>query len=74
MHTHMHTHTSIGYYTDGPLHGFNEKYYGIGIVFDTFRNTENLANHRDITVLVNDGESTYEMMIQDVQVCVWGCV
>jgi mannose-binding lectin 2 len=57
------------YYNEGDLHGFQEKYVGIGIIFDTFKNTENLANHRDITVLVNDGTKTYEMMTQQVQGC-----
>lgn len=59
----------VGYYTEGPLHGFNEKFYGIGIIFDTFKNTENLAKHRDVTILVNDGEQTYELMTDDVQGC-----
>ena len=34
---------------------------------DTFRNTESHA-HRDVTVLINDGEQTYEMMTKAVQV------
>jgi len=61
------THSS--YYQEGGLHGANEKFYGIGIIFDTFKNTENLAKHRDVTVLVNDGEMTYEMMTEDVKGC-----
>lgn len=57
------------YYAEGNLHGFQEKFVGIGIVFDTFKNTENLASHRDVTVLVNDGTKTYEMMTENVQGC-----
>jgi mannose-binding lectin 2 len=48
--------TTQGYYLEGDLHGFQEKFTGIGIIFDTFKNSENLHAHRDVTVLVNDGE------------------
>lgn len=57
------------FYNEGDLHGFQEKFVGIGIIFDTFKNTENLASHRDVTILVNDGTKTYEMMTSDVQGC-----
>lgn len=57
------------YYNEGNLHGSVEKFTGVGIIFDTFKNTENLAAHRDITILVNDGDKTYEMMTEDVQGC-----
>lgn len=57
------------FYNEGDLHGFQEKFVGIGIIFDTFKNTENLASHRDVTVLVNDGSKTYELMTTDVQGC-----
>mmetsp|Transcript_5382 Transcript_5382/g.5546 ORF Transcript_5382/g.5546 Transcript_5382/m.5546 type:complete len:414 (+) Transcript_5382:70-1311(+) len=58
-----------GYYTEGDLHGFPERFTGIGIIFDTFKNTEHISAHRDVTVLVNDGEKTYEMMTSEVQGC-----
>lgn len=57
------------YYAEGNIHGFQEKFVGIGIIFDTFKNTENIASHRDVTVLVNDGTKTYEMMTENVQGC-----
>lgn len=57
------------YYSEGDLHGSVEKFVGIGIIFDTFKNTENLAAHRDITVLVNDGDKTYDVMTENVQGC-----
>jgi lectin, mannose-binding 2 len=57
------------YYVEGDLHGNQEKFVGIGIIFDTYKNTENFANHRDVTVLINDGEKTYEMMTEDVIGC-----
>jgi len=58
-----------GYYMEGKLHGSEEKFVGVGIIFDTFRNTENIAAHRDVTVLVNDGEKTWEMMTKEIQGC-----
>jgi mannose-binding lectin 2 len=57
------------YYTEGNLHGFQEKFVGVGIIFDTFKNTESISTHRDVTVLVNDGTKTYEMMTENVQGC-----
>ena len=38
------THTA--FFNEGEMHGSEEKYFGIGIIFDTFKNTENLAAHR----------------------------
>lgn len=58
-----------GYYTDGDLHGFPEKFIGIAVIFDTFKNTEHISAHRDVTILVNDGEKTYELMTTEVQGC-----
>lgn len=58
-----------GYYVEGDLHGFQEKFVGVGVIFDTFRNTENLAVHRDVTVLVNDGSKTYEAMTTNLVGC-----
>jgi mannose-binding lectin 2 len=58
-----------GYHISGSVHGFMENFYGVGIIFDTFKNTENLQSHRDVTILVNDGTKTYEMMTKDVQGC-----
>ena len=58
-----------GYYIEGDLHGFQEDFIGIGIVFDTFKNTENMNSHRDVTVLINDGDKTWAMMTEEVKVC-----
>ena len=57
-----------GYFIEGDLHGFQEDFIGVGIIFDTFRNTENLMAHRDVTVLINDGDKTWAMMTEDVKV------
>ena len=54
---------------DGDFHGFKEKFKGVAIIVDTFKNTEYAYAHRDITVLVNDGEKTYEMMTDDIVGC-----
>lgn len=57
------------YYSEGDLHGYQEKFKGIGIIFDTFKNLETVHAHRDVTVLVNDGEKTWAMMTEEVQGC-----
>lgn len=57
-----------GYYIEGDLHGFQDDFVGIGVVFDTFKNSEHLDSHRDVTVLINNGEKTWEMMTESVEV------
>jgi mannose-binding lectin 2 len=57
------------FWKEGNLHAVDERFVGVGIIFDTFKNTENLASHRDVTVIVNDGEKTWEMMTEDVRGC-----
>jgi lectin, mannose-binding 2 len=61
--------TQQAYYNPGELHGSQEKFVGVGIIFDTFRNTETLSAHRDVTILLNDGEKTFEMMTDQVIGC-----
>jgi len=56
-------------YNPGDLHGVNPKFVGVGIVFDTFRNTEALDKHRDVALLVNDGTKTVDDMYEVVQGC-----
>lgn len=57
-----------GYYIEGDLHGFQDDFIGVGILFDTFKNTEHPEAHRDVTILINDGEKTWEMMTESVLV------
>lgn len=57
------------FYDPGDLHGFKENFQGVGVIFDTFRNTDKGQEHRDVTVLINDGEKTFEMMTDDIQGC-----
>jgi mannose-binding lectin 2 len=61
--------TTSGYYLEGDLHGFDEKFTGIAIIFDTFKNAETIHSHRDVTILVNDGDKTSEMMMDKVEGC-----
>ena len=61
--------TSDHFHNEGELHGSHEKFHGVGIIIDTFRNTENFATHRDITLLINDGTRTYEQMTESVIGC-----
>jgi lectin, mannose-binding 2 len=61
--------TQNSQHMDGIVHGSAEKFVGIGVIFDTFKNTESLASHRDVTVLINTGDKTYEMMTKDVLGC-----
>ncbi len=51
------------------MHGGQENFTGVAIIFDTFKNTESLSSHRDISVLVNDGKKNYELMKQSIQGC-----
>lgn len=60
---------SDGDYVEGDLHGFVEKFHGVGIIFDTFKNTEHLSHHRDVTVLLNDGEKSFEVMTEEILGC-----
>ena len=42
---------------------------GFGVIFDTFKNTESLSQHRDVSVIVNDGESSTELMMDKLEGC-----
>jgi mannose-binding lectin 2 len=44
------------YHKDGPLHGYVDKFTGFGIIFDTFVNTDPGHVHKDISLVVNDGQ------------------
>lgn len=54
---------------DGPIHGFTDQFVGIGIIFDTFKNTENLAAHRDVTILINDGTKNNDQLLKEIKGC-----
>jgi len=51
----------------GTVVGLSERFTGIGVIVDTFRNVETITKHRDVQVLINDGYKTYEEMIETVR-------
>jgi mannose-binding lectin 2 len=54
----------------GNLHGVMENFVGVGIVIDTFKNTESAAHHKDISVLMNnDGSKTIDQLQQNSVGC-----
>ena len=56
-------------YRAGDFHGSTEKFKGVGIIFDTFKNAELLSLHKDVTVVVNEGRSDVEALLGDAQGC-----
>lgn len=55
---------------DGPNHGFLEKYYGVGIVLDTYHNSEYKGAHKDVIIQINDGTKDLETHYkEDVKGC-----
>nr|CCA25650.1 lectin putative [Albugo laibachii Nc14] len=55
---------------DGPNHGFIEKYRGVGIILDTYHNTEQKGKHKDVTIQINDGTKELETFYnEDVNGC-----
>lgn len=40
---------------------------GVGVVFDTFKNTEQGAKHRDVAVYVNDGTKKLDQLITEFE-------
>jgi mannose-binding lectin 2 len=54
---------------EGDFHGSVERFTGFGVIFDTFKNTETLAYHRDISIVYNDGDKTSEFMLEKKEGC-----
>ena len=46
----------------GNVHGLDASFTGVGIIIDTFKNVEHGKNHRDITVIVNDGQKDIDLI------------
>uniref|UniRef100_A0AAV1T1G7 L-type lectin-like domain-containing protein n=1 Tax=Peronospora matthiolae TaxID=2874970 RepID=A0AAV1T1G7_9STRA len=55
---------------NGDNHGFTDKFYGFGIVLDTFRNVEHRGGHKDVTIQVNDGQKVLDDLNDETKV---GC-
>ncbi|CAI5736330.1 unnamed protein product [Hyaloperonospora brassicae] len=45
---------------NGDNHGFTDKFYGFGIILDTFRNVEHRGGHKDVAIQVNDGQKVLD--------------
>lgn len=50
-------------YIPGDFHGVVDKFKGIGVIIDTFKNAELLSYHKDITVVINQGNSEQEELL-----------
>ena len=61
--------SDTAFWNEGDLHGGQESFKGIAVIIDTFKNTENISLHRDVSVLINDGQKTYETMKHVVTGC-----
>lgn len=49
-------------YVQGDNHGFIGEFKGIGILFDTFVNSEHSGGHKDVTFFENDGTKTLDQL------------
>jgi mannose-binding lectin 2 len=54
--------TENSHYSGGNLHGASESFKGVGIIMDTFKNTETAALHKDVTIFQNDGTKSVDEM------------
>eukprot|EP00634_Sargassococcus_sp_CCMP2135_P012626 CAMPEP_0198661142 /NCGR_PEP_ID=MMETSP1467-20131203/40167_1 /TAXON_ID=1462469 /ORGANISM="unid. sp., Strain CCMP2135" /LENGTH=430 /DNA_ID=CAMNT_0044397569 /DNA_START=148 /DNA_END=1440 /DNA_ORIENTATION=- len=50
-------------YRAGEFHGATEKFKGIAVILDTFKNVELLSYHKDVTVVFNEGQLDQETML-----------
>lgn len=57
---------------DGTLHGSEEYFYGLGVIIDTFKNTERLAAHRDVLVITNNAKKNFDQLTSEADK-VQGC-
>ncbi|RHY46844.1 hypothetical protein DYB30_012153 [Aphanomyces astaci] len=62
------THTPT--HEDGDNHGFKDQYVGVGIVIDTFVNSEHKGGHKDVTIQINDGTKTTDTLQDETKI---GC-
>ncbi|OQR96582.1 lectin [Achlya hypogyna] len=57
-------------YVRGQNHGVDPAFTGVGIVIDTFVNSEHKGGHKDVTVQINDGTKTLETLQDEAKI---GC-
>lgn len=61
--------TQNPYWAEGDVHGVSHAFTGVGVAFDTFKNTEHGARHRDVAVFINDGSRSREDVIGGFDGC-----
>ncbi|CAK4068366.1 unnamed protein product [Aphanomyces euteiches] len=57
-------------HVQGENHGFTADFKGVGIILDTFVNHDHKGGHKDVTVQVNDGTKTLEVLQEETKI---GC-
>ncbi|KDO22875.1 hypothetical protein SPRG_12012 [Saprolegnia parasitica CBS 223.65] len=57
-------------YVFGDNHGFTADFTGIGIILDTFANPEHKGGHKDVSIQINDGTKTLDMLNDETKI---GC-
>lgn len=61
--------TTQNRYFEGEFHGNKPKFTGFGVIIDTFKNTEQSTPHKDISIVVNDGNKDIETMMEAAVGC-----
>ena len=56
-------------YRAGDFHGASEKFKGVGVILDTFKNAEMLNYHKDVTIVASEGQSDVETMLSNSVGC-----
>ena len=54
---------SQGPFESGSFHGYSDKFTGLGVIFNNFRNEEGGKVHKDVQIVINDGTRTAEEMM-----------
>lgn len=62
--------TQRPYHTQGNNHGFTSDFVGVGIIIDTFVNPDHKGGHKDVTIQINDGTKTLEVLQEEKKI---GC-
>ncbi|OQS06966.1 lectin [Thraustotheca clavata] len=57
-------------HSKGPNHGIDPAYYGVGIIIDTFVNSEHKGGHKDVTLQINDGTKNLDTLNDETKI---GC-
>ncbi|CAM9996743.1 unnamed protein product, partial [Phaeothamnion confervicola] len=55
--------------SEGTLYGFQDKFVGIGVVMDTYRDSPVPSKHRDVSVVVNNGQKGFNEVTDALTGC-----